>query len=744
MDPHQDIVSVRGQRILFIQLTVDYILQFSRFSGGDGAPYWALLAAGMEPRNFTRTNAAIIHCEWPDPDAPDSLSLPDMIWATGYQRLAAQTLTTLFFSGRDYAPKCVIDGVNIQDYLQQHYFKALSHFATRLAAFEDGALLDSCIVGWDSINEPNPGYVGHDDLSQLSPDDLLRVGPMPTPFQAMQLGMGQAVEVEKWKFTSTGPAKDGMTVIDPRGAKAWLSTERDQQAAAKYGWKRNPGWKVNTCIWAQHGVWDASTFSLLKARYFHARKDGPEAIFGNKHWKEHWRNHAKVVRGAHPEAIHFVHTPVFKIPPYLADLPEIQKRAAFSTHFYDGVTLVTKHWNWFNYDAIGVLRGKYRFQWQGIRLGERAVRDVMQSQIGTLRQDGVEALGNYPSYMGEIGIPFDLDGRKSYTTGDYTHQTQALDASLNGCDGENAMNYTIWNFCKDNSHLRGDQWVGEDLSIWSPDDVRQGNRDDFSSKYSSNESLRAPDYLKSTSSVSQRDANDGARAILAFVRPHPTATKGVVKNLSFDIHSTTFKLDVEVPSGFKVDADVPTEIYLPAVHYGAAQSELKRNDSDSIQLRLSEEPQELALEVKVSAGTWEVEGQQLRWFYQTDLEASDAGTPQQFHIEIKRKGGAKVTLQELYGQPQSWSEAALESVSHFLSLFESVCTKSSIHRLSRSNAVVRSPRKPNLKSACIWVGVTDGHVIRTATALYVKNKNQSCALQQDKKPCIKRHILHRE
>lgn len=629
----------------------------------------------MEPRNFTRTNAAIIHAEWPDPDCPDSLSLPDMIWATGYQRLAAQTLSTLFFAGKDYAPKCIIDGVNIQDYLQQHYFAALSHLAKKLAAFQDGALLDSCIIGWDSINEPNAGYVGSEDLGQLSPDDLLRVGPMPTAFQAMQLGMGETVEVEKWKFTSTGPAKDGLTIIDPQGAKAWLSPERELQAAAKYGWSRDAGWKVDTCIWAQHGVWDPSTNTLLKPRYFHAKKDGPEALFGSKYWKEHWQAHARTIRAAHPEAIHFVHTPVFKIPPALAHLPEVQNRAAFSTHFYDGVTLVTKHWNWFNYDAIGVLRGKYRFQWQGIRLGERAVRNVMQSQIGILRQDGLEALGNFPSYMGEIGVPFDLDQRKSYQTGDYTHQTQALDTSLNGCDGPNVMNYTIWNFCKDNSHLRGDQWVGEDLSLWSPDDVKQPHEavtfSGAAAKDQSTSSLSSPSSpasLKSGScgvntpsgpsqqqSASRTDSNNGARALLAFVRPYPAATKGIVRHISFDIHSTTFKLDVELTLGFVSDPNLPTEIYLPAVHYGAKPHAHRSTAADDD----AEGEHTLALDVQVSAGRWDVEGQKLRWYY----DASEADKrPQQFHIQVKRKGGSRVTLQDLYGASDSWSDMAGDMV----------------------------------------------------------------------------------
>lgn len=90
MDPHQDV--------------------WSRFSGGSGAPYWTFIAAGMDPKTFQATQAALVHNTWPSGE-----KFPDMIWSTNYDRMAAATMFTLFFAGRDFAPNAIIDGVNIQD-----------------------------------------------------------------------------------------------------------------------------------------------------------------------------------------------------------------------------------------------------------------------------------------------------------------------------------------------------------------------------------------------------------------------------------------------------------------------------------------------------------------------------------------------------------------------------------------------------------------------------------------------------
>ncbi|OAV93684.1 hypothetical protein PTTG_06583 [Puccinia triticina 1-1 BBBD Race 1] len=699
MDPHQDL--------------------FSRFCGGSGAPLWTLYACGLNPRNFTVTGAAYLQSEWPHPDSPDPSTFPAMIWATNYNRLACQTVNTMFWAGRDYAPKCVIDGVNIQDYLQYHFLEAYRRLAMKLASAGD--LLDETVIGWDSLNEPNHGYLGLHNLTAIPDEVPLRIGPTPTGFQGLKMGMGGACKLENYKFGPLGPQRDGSVVVDPKGKRAWLHPSAEPNGLSGYGWRRDPGWRLGTCIWAQHGIWDPDTDTVLKPHYFNQSRQDPTkpADFAGLYWRPHLNAYCHMIRQIHPEAILFVHPPVFEIPPNLSPsvLPILQHRSVFSSHFYDGLTLVTKHWNWFNADALGILRGKYPSVVFGLKIGETAIRKCMRAQLGMLKQDGLEKMGEFPTMMGEIGIPYDLDKSKAYKDGDYSNQIKAMDASLNACDGENMLNYTLWTYCPSNTHQRGDLWNGEDLSLWSADDAMyQGSTyaekssrhgkvlgRPFQYNYGAQSAGPTPNASAvtlnhRTPEVSETDLvrkgmytsvggggggsgsetslelgmmnlNDGARALPAFCRPFPVATVGVPSYFNFDIHTASFEMTVEVDTekdggtGWG-NEELPTEIYVPAVHFGSASADpagLKRrvaseNDArepqnwphqdhtllnpDSAQ-GLAFDPNRfkdtLQLDVSVSAGRWETDGQILRWYYpRKPLNGNQTAT---YTLKVRRKFG---------------------------------------------------------------------------------------------------------
>lgn len=320
MDPHQDV--------------------WSRFSGGSGAPMWTLYAAGLDPQNFLPTEAALVHNAWPE--GPENY--PKMIWSTNYWRMVCQVMFTLFFGGKDFAPKAIIDGKNIQEYLQDHFTGACKHLAQRIQ--EAGDIENEVVIGWESINEPNKGLVGHVDVSVIPPEQKLQKGTSPTAWQAMLLGSGRPCEVDTWDIGGLGPYKTGTRLVDPKGATAWLSSDHDD---TKYGWKRDPGWRLGECIWAQHGVWDPKNDQLLKKDYFSRDPKSGKSIdyeyFANSYFMDYYRKHRDSIKSVHQQAIMFLQPPVLEIPPSLKGTPDDAPDMVYTPHFYDGITLLTKKWS---------------------------------------------------------------------------------------------------------------------------------------------------------------------------------------------------------------------------------------------------------------------------------------------------------------------------------------------------------------------------------------------------------------
>ncbi|TWU78180.1 hypothetical protein ED733_007716 [Metarhizium rileyi] len=602
MDPHQDV--------------------WSRFTGGSGAPMWTLYACGLNPQSFAATEAAIVQNTYPDPD-----NFPKMIWSTNYHRLAAGTMFTLFFAGKDFAPNCIINGVNIQEYLQDHFVNACAHLAKRI--HEAGDLENDAVIGWESMNEPNRGMTGYVDLTVIPKDNPLKKGTCPTMWQTLLTGMGRACEIDTWDMGGLGPYKTGTTLVDPHGEVAWLPEGYDD---SKYGWKRHPGWKLGECLWAQHGVWDIATDTMLKKDYFAKNPrtgktiDYPE--FTNTYFMDFWRKYSKACRARHKDCIMLMQYPTLELPPQIKGTEDDDPLMAFTPHFYDGITLMTKHWNstW-NVDVVGVLRGKYLHPAFAIKIGETAIRNCLRDQLATLRQEGLERTGNHPCLLTEFGIPYDMDDKKAYKTGDYSSQSAALDANYFGVEGSQIEGHCLWVYTATNDHERGDQWNGEDLSIHSVDDkvpllsplpksavANQSTTSLFKPPTTKNRDVGndesiTPENLQRTlttpSISSSRSAKDpeltnapGYRAAEAFIRPTPTVVAGNVLATGFDLRKCAFNLKVSAPKPASDEA--PTVVFLPEYHFPRDQSQ-----------------------ITVSAGKWELssddsEGpvlQRLKWWH---------------------------------------------------------------------------------------------------------------------------------
>jgi hypothetical protein len=458
---------------------------WSRWTGGDGAPGWTFDLIGMDITRLEQAGCALTHQGHGDP-------LPRMVWPTNYTKLGAGTMFTLFFGGNDFAPATLVDGAPIQDFLQQHYINAIVKVAERVRGLAN-------VVGYDTLNEPGHGYIAL-DLEQLPP---LRIGPAPTPFQSMQLGSGHPQEVGVWEMTLHGPRQTGTTLLNPDAVSVW-----------------KPG---HECIWKQNGVWsdEGGTARLLRPDHFKS-SGGREADFPNGYLKPFMLRFTEAIRRVEPRAWIFLENfPGFGYPSWGPDDPE---GAVHATHWYDIMTLFTKNYDRTKTAELGSGRPVE---------GAAAVQQFFNDQLGAVKHAGDEHMGGIPTLVGEFGLPFDLDEKEAYRSGDFSNHIHALDAYIDAMD-THLLSYTLWNYTPDNSNERGDLWNDEDLSIFSRDQQSDPS-----------------------------DIHSGGRGLAGIVRPYARRTAGEPRRMRFELETRTFELVFQPDPA----VDAPTEIFVPDYQY---------------------------------------------------------------------------------------------------------------------------------------------------------------------------------
>jgi hypothetical protein len=243
-----------------------------------------------------------------------------------------------------------------------------------------------------------------------------------------------------------GPYKVGRALVDPHGEIAWLPPDYNE---SRYGYKRDPEWKLGECVWAQHGVWDPAKDTLLRKDYFNKNPATGEVIdypyFTNTYFMDFYRKFRDTIRAHHTDAILLLQGPVLELPPSIKGTADDDPRMGYAPHYYDGITLMTKKWNrtW-NVDILGVLRGRYLHPALAIKLGETAIRNCFRDQLAAMRQEGLDYMGKHPCVLTEFGIPYDMDDKHAYKTGDYASQSAALDANHFAVEGALMEGYALW------------------------------------------------------------------------------------------------------------------------------------------------------------------------------------------------------------------------------------------------------------------------------------------------------------
>jgi hypothetical protein len=143
VDAHQGPLFICDLELMSFSLTFSPTDVYSRLTGGSGAPAWTLALAGLNLRSFKATGAAHLHNLNLAPDDP-----PASVWPSGYQKLAAATMNTLFWAGDVFAWKKTVPAsrhrfasdifgseegeVNVGTFLRLSMIEAFGRLADRL------------------------------------------------------------------------------------------------------------------------------------------------------------------------------------------------------------------------------------------------------------------------------------------------------------------------------------------------------------------------------------------------------------------------------------------------------------------------------------------------------------------------------------------------------------------------------------------------------------------------------------
>lgn len=400
VDPHQD--------------------AWSRWTGGDGAPGWTLEAVGFNLEKIATSGAAFTQ-------ASEGDSYKVMSWPLNYLRYANATMWTLFFAGSTYAPAMLVEGIPVQDWLQDHFIDAMKHTARRLKDCP-------AIVGFGTLNEPHPGFIGLADLDShqrvTAPDGLV-----PTAFEAIAAASGFPQKIRYMKLGGKITVSHSH-VLNPDG----VSLFRD-------------GFE---CPWKTAGVWKIEDGRPVAAKHSHFMcRD-----FGNEFLKPFQKRFIEAVSKKHEHYLFFVEgVPMGNRGRWTAedrirsDGTPLAVVEAF--HWYDAPTLLFKKWRpWLAVD------GETAHMSISPGAAARGAREQLERLAGYPRSE------NMPALLGEFGTPFDLDRGASYRTGSYAAQEEALGSWYDAIDAS-LLHSTVWTYAASNTHEKGDGWNTEDLSIYS-------------------------------------------------------------------------------------------------------------------------------------------------------------------------------------------------------------------------------------------------------------------------------------
>ncbi|WVR08558.1 hypothetical protein IAU60_005613 [Kwoniella sp. DSM 27419] len=511
---------------------------WSRYSGGSGAPGWTLESAGFDLSNDGEA-LALSGAAFLDGIKGGRLGGERGLWPTGYQKLAAATMNTLFWAGESFAPALTTlattaDGkrkkVNVQNFLQDAF---LSMFGRLVDAVGD---LDT-VLGFELLNEPHAGFIGLPSIHEWNYNTDLHLGQFPSPLQSFSMGAGHPTpKVPVYTRSFPFPTRATSTVTgNPEGASAW---------------------GTKSCPWEKEGVWrwsDAKKQAVaLQEDYFTKNRRGEKVDFYQDFYYPFVKKWEQVIatrsKGKEAKMMRMVEAIPNEFCPEW-DEEDRPNNMVYAPHWYDLNALFKKQFGFMTVDVQGLSRGLFLLK--ALYFGKESAKNNYAKQIKKIVLEARLKLGHVPVVFGECGVPMDINNEHALRTGDWKWQERMMDALISGIESAN-VGFNLWTYNPDNRDDIGDDWNAENFSWYSEDN-------------------RSKALKKAEDSG---DLDVGGRLLDVVVRPYAVALAGSPLSSTYDVDTAAFALRYNSP--IRTTKDDPsieevTEIFLPRRMYKEGQ-----------------------------------------------------------------------------------------------------------------------------------------------------------------------------
>ncbi|KIL62019.1 glycoside hydrolase family 5 protein [Amanita muscaria Koide BX008] len=512
--------------VAFVSLHQDV---WSRYSGGSGAPAWTLESVGFDLDALEETGAAWLGGVRGGGHVKGS---ERGLWPTGYSKLAASTMATVFWAGDTFTPKLKVKSpsgqeVSIQSFLQDTFLNMFDELVKAVGDLE-------AVIGFEMMNEPHRGYIDLKSLHSFDYNVDLHLSHMPSAFQSFQLGAGHPTRVPTYRrFLVVPTVATSKTILNPKGRKAWTAS----------------GPTRGQCLWEMHDVWGWDTKKdeaiVLRENYFTRHPETGEQIdwYTDFYYPFLKRWESRVRRIAGPAKLLFVEPIPNELCPSSWTAEHRLDNMVYAPHWYDLYGLFWKSFGDFTVNVQGLQSGMFplkTFYW-----GQKGAMDNYSLQIQNIVQEGYKSLGETPVLIGECGVPMDMNDGEAFSTEHFTWQARMMDAVLTGFDRA-LVGFTLWNYNPYNDDEKGDDWNGENFS-W----------------FSQRRAL-PPTWLAYEQESPTLD--NGGRILDSVVRPYPAKTAGIPLKFEYEMTAGKFVFEWKILEDSK-KADLrcrETEMFLPS------------------------------------------------------------------------------------------------------------------------------------------------------------------------------------